>query len=395
MAAGGRPEAEAVWPPLRPASYRLKRSIELFSASDGSLYLLRSGAHDDFVLPEVSQGDRLILQRLSGGFADQAELRQILHQHGLASDELGRSLAQLEQLGLAERSTDESLLSDQQAERYDRQLVYLADLAQPGVPGEQLQRQLLEAQVMLLGCGGLGSWTACGLVCAGVGSLVLVDDDRVELSNLNRQLLFTEADLGGLKVVAAAEALMANNSELKVNPIERRIRGVEDLGELLDGVDLLISTADWPPYQLARWVNQACLPAGVPYLTAGQFPPLIRVGPLVVPGRSACLECLEQQTRHNYPLYDELAHFRAGNPSLAATLGAASGLVGSMLAMESIHLLTEACRPASLDCALVVDLRTMTLTREEITRDPDCPACHPGATAPTDSALTDPARRCR
>jgi bacteriocin biosynthesis cyclodehydratase domain-containing protein len=355
-------------------AFRLKRSLEPFAASDGTLYLLRSGVGDDYLVAEPRAEDRLLLDRLARGFATEAELREALEADGLDGGAAPAALADLERAGLVERSaTDE--LSGEQRERYDRQLIYLADLAAPGIPAELLQRRLAASTVVLVGCGGLGSWTACGLACAGIGSLVLIDDDRVELSNLNRQLLFSEADVGRLKVEAAASALRRNNSSLRVSRLRHRVRGPGDLAEPLAGAQLLIATADWPPYELPRWVNRACLRTGVPYITAGQFLPQVRVGPMVIPGRTACLECLERAARNSFPLYDELAEHRSKRPIPAATLGAASGVVGSLLAMEAIHLLSGAREPASLNRALILDLATMAMREEPISRDPACPRC--------------------
>jgi bacteriocin biosynthesis cyclodehydratase domain-containing protein len=229
---------------------------------------------------------------------------------------------------------------------------------------------------VVLGCGGLGSWTASALACAGIGRLVLLDHDRVELSNLNRQLLFSEPDIGRLKVEAAAEALRAHNSDVEVVSVPRLVSGPADLSDELEDADLLIATADWPPYEITRWVNVACLDANVPYLTAGQFPPRVRVGPMVVPGHSACLECIERQTRREHPLYRQVATGTQPDTT-AATLGAASGAAGSLLAMEAMHLLTRSSLPASVGTALILDLHEMRLSFEHVERDPDCPLCRP------------------
>ena len=102
--------------------------------------------------------------------------------------------------------------------------------------------------------------------------------------------------------------------------------------------------------------------------------PLVRVGPCMIPGRSACLECLERRARREFPLYEELAETQRELPP-AATVGAGSAIVGSMVAMEGIHLLTGAIEPATLDRALILDLRTMTLTEEHLRRDPECSEC--------------------
>lgn len=355
--------------------YRLKRSIDAFPASDGSLYLLRTGVDEEYAVEDPTDRDRVVLELLGAGYVSEAALVAECERRGVASDGIAETLAALEHGGFVERAGGGNLLTEQERERYDRQLIYFADLAEPGVLAEELQLRLKEATVVVLGTGGLGSWTACGLACAGVGSLVLIDDDRVELSNLNRQILFGEDDVGGLKVDMAKRALHAHNPDLQIRAVERRVRGPEDLKDVLDGASLLIAVADWPPYELPRWVNRACVEAGVPHISAGQHLPLNRVGPTVVPGRSACLECEERRARRDYPLYDEVTEFRTANQVDAATIAPASGILGSMLAMEAIHLLTGVSPPSSLNAVLMFDLRTMVVTREEIERDPDCPVC--------------------
>jgi bacteriocin biosynthesis cyclodehydratase domain-containing protein len=330
---------------------------------------------EDFVVSKPTERDRVLLERLGQGYFSEAELIEACEARGIEAEEVGRALADLDSIGLLERSSGESLLSPEERERYDRQLIYFSDLVGANLLAESCQRRLQESTVVVLGTGGLGSWVASGLACAGVGSLVLIDDDRVELSNLNRQILFGEDDVGGLKVEMARRSLLRHNSQLNIRTVDRRVYGPGDLADVLDGVDLLIAVADWPPYDLPRWVNQACVEARVPHISAGQHLPLNRVGPTVIPGESACLECEERAIRQDYPLYDELAEFRTAHPTEAATIGTASGILGSMLAMEAIHLLSGAVTPASIDAVLLFDLRTMVTTREAVERDPECPVC--------------------
>jgi molybdopterin-synthase adenylyltransferase len=216
----------------------------------------------------------------------------------------------------------------------------------------------------------------CGLACAGVGTLVLVDDDRIELSNLNRQLLFRVADVGRLKAVVAAEALAAFNPALALHPVPQRVGSAAEVAALIEGADLLIETADWPPYDLSRWINEACMVAGVPHISAGQAPPVLRIGPLYVPGRTACHGCQEAATTEAFLLVDELEAFRRSRPApVAATLGPTSGVIGSILSMEALHWLTGLAEPATLGASLAVDMRTLEVRREEIARRPECPVC--------------------
>jgi bacteriocin biosynthesis cyclodehydratase domain-containing protein len=138
---------------------------------------------------------------------------------------------------------------------------------------------------------------------------------------------------------------------------------------------VVVATADWPMHDMRRWVNRACIAAGVPWIGASQIPPLIRVGPLHVPGRTGCFECQERAARRSFPLYDELAAWRQAHPTVATTLGWASGVIGALLAGEVVHLLTGVCESATTGTAVTLDLRTLQVTRESVERDPECPVC--------------------
>lgn len=378
---GGRVPLAGPRPPA--PLLRLKRSVQAFPASDGSIYLVRLGAGDDLIVSEPRPADRALLELLAAGrFVGRRELQSALVDDGFTSAELDQTLALLGDAGVLETAGHENLLEPDAAERYDRQLIYFGDLAEPGESAPLLQRRLTQASVAVLGCGGLGSWVACGLSGAGVGRLILVDDDRIELSNLNRQLAFTEARVGDLKTDVVAGALRANNSQVQVLGVERRVRSADDVAAILRlGADLLVVTADWPPHDLSRWVNEACMACGVPWIAAGQFPPKVRVGPLVVPGRSACHECLEIAARRDHPLYDELARWRARGETPDASVGPICGLIGSLLACEVMHFLVGR-PPASVDHALLLDLQTMELTREAVARDPSCRCYGTTATRP-------------
>ena len=254
--------------------------------------------------------------------------------------------------------------------RHERQEPYLAELG-------LTQRRLREASVVVLGCGGLGTWAVAALASLGIGRLVIADDDTVEPSNLNRQVLFNEADVGASKVEGAARWARAFDSSLTVVAHRERVRSPADVEALLDGADALVQTADWPPYELNRWVNAACLARGVPFISAGQVPPLLRIGPFYVPGRTACFACHERQLRAASPLYDELVEHRrshAGDP--AVTLGPSSGLVGTLVAGEVLHLLADPGSTATAGRALLLHMRTLAARWERVTRDPSCPACH-------------------
>jgi molybdopterin-synthase adenylyltransferase len=352
---------------------QLKPSVEPFPASTGDLYLLRSDGGGDVVLRQAPPFARALVNALSSGRPqDMGNLAAT----GLGSESrLREAVGALDAAGVVvhgRRTSTPSALSPAEAERYDRQLHYFTDQASRQRNPEAMQLALREATVVVLGAGGLGSWTMAGLACAGVGRIVAVDDDVIALSNLNRQILYRTCDIGKPKVGVAGAALRAVNPDLDFVAVARRITGVADVRAIAQGADYVVCTADSPVHKIGSWVNEACLELALPHVSAGQFPPRVRVGPTFVPGQTACLACQEAQMRRDFALYDELVAHRQQATPVAATLGAASGLIGSLLAMEIIHWLTGICAPATLGRGLVLDLRDFSTHWEAIAPDLEC-----------------------
>jgi molybdopterin/thiamine biosynthesis adenylyltransferase len=342
---------------------RLRPSVEPFPASTGDIYLLRSDGGHDVVLREATPFARELVDALAAG--------------AVVADEpdLNAAIEELEEAGVvavASAGAATAALSPTELLRYDRQLHYFGDQASPGSSAADMQLALRDATVVVLGAGGLGSWTMAGLACAGVGRIVAVDDDTIELSNLNRQVLYPMSAVGRRKVDVAAETLRALNPEIDIVPVARRVRSVDDVRSVAAGADFVVCTADWPAHDIGRWVNRACLELGLPHTSAGQFPPRVRIGPTFVPGRTACLECQEGAVRKGFPLYDELVEHRRAHAPVAATLGAPSELIGSLLAMEVIHWITGISEPATLGRGLIFDLRDFSSRWEAVEPDPDC-----------------------
>jgi bacteriocin biosynthesis cyclodehydratase domain-containing protein len=352
--------------------YRLKRSVDCLITDDGSVHLLHDGLEQQYEIYGPESRDLLVLDLLRSGFVSEREICDSLLQEGFDAETVTQSLASLDEIGVLERDRGRELLSAEEAERFDRQLIYLADICPQGQSAWQLQRRLRQSHVVVLGCGGLGSWAATGLTLAGVGRLTLVDDDMVELSNLNRQLLFGTLDLGRKKTEAAKESLTAIDPDLQVAIVEKRVETASEVAELVAEADFLVMTADYPPYELARIVNRACISTGTPWISAGQIPPLIRIGPLIIPGQTPCHECQERSFRRQYPRYGALINHRTENPTDASTLGPASGTIGSLIAMEVVHHLTGTVDPPTVGHAIVMDLRTFRVEFEPVEPDQGC-----------------------
>ncbi|MGW3353967.1 HesA/MoeB/ThiF family protein [Streptomyces bungoensis] len=278
-------------------------------------------------------------------------------------------------------------LSERERERYSRGMTLLRwmDL-RPRESAWEPQVRLRRSRVLLIGVGGTGGAAARDLVASGVGRLHCVEPDVVDLSNLNRQTLFRETDLGTPKIDAALTALRALNSDAAVTGERREVRGPADLEDLLadapgghddrPAYDVLLLAADRPAV-IRRWANQVCLESGTPWAEAGYRGPLVSVG-VFRPGRGACWECLRRAEIQRRDLRlapgqdeDAASPRMPWNPVNAVT----AGLSGSLLAHAALMLL---CGIPPIDPGCRFGLNLMTpgdpiMQRSE--RRPDCPAC--------------------
>jgi bacteriocin biosynthesis cyclodehydratase domain-containing protein len=350
---------------LRP---RIKRTTERMESPDGDLYLLRPSAGADVHIEDPDAEGRELLDALDGT-RGRGELEE-----RFGAEPVRDLLAQLEELGLVEDAADDDLISEPVMQRFDRQLRYFSDITTGPTPS-QCQERLESARVVVLGVGGLGGWSAWALACCGIGEMALIDGDRVEESNLNRQTLYTEADIGRLKAEAASERLAAFNSAMRIEATAERLDGEEAIAAAIEGCDVVIDAADWPAHEIEQWVNSACFAARIPYITMSHFPPIARVGPLYVPGETGCFACQVAAYRRTYPMFDVAIEQRRAKPSPAATLGPACALIGGQIGLDILHLLTGLAEPSTQGVGHIYDLRTMEVEREQVVPEPDCPIC--------------------
>ena len=240
--------------------------------------------------------------------------------------------------------------SDDEIERYARHLV----LAEIGGPGQQ---RLKAARVAIVGLGGVGAPAALYLAAAGVGGLRLIDDDTVALSNLQRQIVFAEADVGAAKVEAGAARLGALNAHVEVETAPERLTP-DTAAWLLDGCDLALDGTD--DFETRFATNAACVAAGIPLVSGALGRWSGQVG--VFEGRP-CYRCLVPETPPD-----------AETCARVGVVGALAGVVGTMAALEAIKRITGAGEPLS-GRLLLYDGLAGTARTVAVAADPACPVC--------------------
>jgi molybdopterin/thiamine biosynthesis adenylyltransferase/rhodanese-related sulfurtransferase len=257
-------------------------------------------------------------------------------------------------------------LSSEQRDRYSRHLL----IPEIGAEGQQ---KLLDAKVLLLGAGGLGSPTALYLAAAGVGTLGIVDDDVVDLSNLQRQVIHNNQRIGTLKVDSAEESIRALNPDVKVVKYPFRL-GAENIMEVIEGYDVIVDGVDNFPTRYL--LNDATVRLGIPVVSASI---LGFDGQLSVfkPYEGPCYRCLFRE-----PPPAELA------PSCGANgvLGVLPGTMGLLQATEVVKLILGIGEPA-IGRLLLYDALGATLTEVKVRRDPECPICSRDPSEITDDEM--------
>ena len=247
-------------------------------------------------------------------------------------------------------------MNDEQYERYSRHMV----LPQIGLQG---QKKLLAARVLLIGAGGLGSPIAYYLAASGVGHLVVADFDVVELSNLQRQILHTNDDLGRAKAASAEEKIHRLNPDVKVTTINRVFDSDDpDLLNETRLADVVVDATD--NFETRFDINRACVATKTPMVSGAAIRNDAQV--TVFDSRHAtspCYRCLYTDTSVEGEACSDVGVF---SPLL--------GIVGSIQAAETLKLIVGA-GDALVGRVIVIDVMSMEIRTLKLSKDPGCPVC--------------------
>jgi|SRR5580658_5483611 molybdopterin/thiamine biosynthesis adenylyltransferase len=294
--------------------------------------------------------------------------------------EVSDGLATLAENGFLEDAAERppAELTDKDIERYAPNLNFFRFIAAPGASCYAPQALLKQTRVTVFGLGGIGSNVCMALAELGVGHIRAVDFDRVELSNLNRQVLYSTSAVGLPKAEVATQRMKEFNPEIEFVAEQRRLQSQADVQSVVDdsAPDFLFCLADKPNGFIDFWTNEACVRSGVPF-AAASISCAIGTAYCVLPGRGPCYQCR---------IDDELT----GAPQLAETLkyvrehrvNASNGALGPACMMLAYFLSYEMLRyrldlgPVLTESRLLeMDFVTFAQSWHDFRRQPDCPVC--------------------
>jgi molybdopterin/thiamine biosynthesis adenylyltransferase len=283
-------------------------------------------------------------------------------------ENISRILSRLDEAYFLEHgpTTPGTCLDNYDLQRWDRNIDFFGSYCRLGENKYDHQAKLKSIRVALLGLGGLGSHLLYDLVALGVHDIRAVDFDKVDLPNLNRQILYSELDIGRLKTQAAKEQIYKFNSRLKVEFIQKKIASTSDIEEIIEGRDIVICVADKPKMRMAGWLNEACIKLNVPFITGGLD--LQRAAYYtVLPKITGCVECWSNSVRATDKLSnalleeDERSNIDVTAPVLVTFVSTLTGLMLS----DFVKLVTGISNPLSAGRLREFDFNTTSVTDAE------------------------------
>jgi len=242
-------------------------------------------------------------------------------------------------------------LSDEQLQRYGKHLI-LPEIGQEG------QRRLLRARVVIVGVGGLGSAAGYYLAAAGVGTIALIDNDLIELGNLNRQIAHSTQKIGQPKVYSAKETFGALNSDVTIVPVQQRLSN-ENIRDLLNVYDIVVDCSD--NFRTRFMINDFCVSTGKTLVTGAvsRFEGQV----MVVTSEGSCYRCVFEEP----PMPDSA-------PREEGILGVVPGLIGSLQAAEVMKLILGIGEVLNGQM-LIYDALKASFRKVAAPKNPGCPAC--------------------
>jgi molybdopterin/thiamine biosynthesis adenylyltransferase len=333
---------------------------------------------------EDPDGRWAALVRLLDGSRDVGQLQRELSA-ALTADEVIEGIATLHDGGFLEDAADNppAELSTDELRRYSANINFFRSRATSWEEVHGPQASLKQARVVVFGMGGIGTNVCMALAELGVGTIIGVDFDSVDLSNLNRQVLYSTRAVGKPKVEVAAERINAFNPEIEFIGIRQKIGSAADVAEILGTTtpDFAFCLADKPNGWIDFWINEACVRRGVPF-SAGSISSHFGNVYTVIPGAGPCYRCIFDGEIAENPQFQEVLDYVRQHVinSNTSALGPDCMFMAYFLVHEMLRHLIGVGSVLASGKLLEIDFVTFEQKWHPTTRRADCPVCSPSTT---------------
>lgn len=318
--------------------------------------------------------DNLILNIIST-LDGTKSVEDIASEFNVSVAELNALLNYLQNKGILDNVTPKSDFS--QYSKFRRVIHFLAEYSHSHDHLLTMWNNIRQSTVLIVGLGAVGSWVACNLAQSGVGTLLLMDGDIVELSNLHRQFGYTESDIGRKKIDVLADRLHDFNPEIHV--LKKDLFLNEGSLHEFDTmpINLIINCADKPTVDATSlWVGEYCMQRKIPHIIGGGYNlHLSLIGQTVLPGRSACMKCFQKTLEEENRIDPSKVKKLLVKNRKVGSFGPMCSLIASMIGMEAIKVLSKEIMPANLNRRGEFDIYNMDIKYKTYERRDDCEWC--------------------
>jgi molybdopterin-synthase adenylyltransferase len=297
--------------------------------------------------------------------------------HNISRKDIETILSQLDGINMLEdKSLSESLLNNAEKSRYRANLTYFENYSSLSKSSYDLQHRLKNTHVLVLGLGGAIQDVA-SLASLGIGEITGLDYDLIEESNLNRQYIYKEEDVGQSKAQTARKRIKEINRNTRINIIEKKVQNEQDVEELLEAADIVVSGIDSPGIISSRWVNFAGIKQGKPVIFSGISGNKLMINKLSSDGEG-CFDCFLIDCLKKDPFFKHQlnklygANFEKKNTAISPTVSLLSGFITLEVMKEALGLDNKMI-PGSM---YQMDLNDLTLSNDySWEKAAGCPTC--------------------
>lgn len=216
-------------------------------------------------------------------------------------NEISNVIEQLKEIDVITQSTVENGFENQSDTIYSRQIEYFESLFDVE-NGQKIQDKISDMHIVIVGTGGIGTWTSLFLTQIGVKKITLIDDDIVNISNIPRQVLFNFKDIGKKKVLVLKERLSLINNDVEIDTLSFKITEDDIILDKINNFDLVINCADSPNVSTtSKWINNYCYPRNIPFTVGGGYSiHSSKIGTTIIPRKTPCWECYIKDTENTF-----------------------------------------------------------------------------------------------
>ncbi len=356
---------------------RLKLLVEYLTSDDKIYFFIKPG-----VAIEMADPSKFIATtcKIMDGKKDFNEIKEILFPlFPKETPYLENLLSVLDKEYLLEdisqNYTDKLTVYD--SIRWSRNIEFFGTYCKATDNKYSFQEKLKSTKVAIFGLGGVGSNVLYNLIAMGICNIKAVDCDEVELSNLNRQIIYNESDIGKLKSEAAKDRISQFLSFADIEFINKKISNSEEIEEIIKDTDIIISAIDQPREEVMDWFNIACVKRNIPFI-CGTLDQKVAICYTIIPGKTGCIECWKNSSKKSSLLFQKLIgndnFVPADSPNVAIMpfISIVTGLIGC----ELLKIITGIAEPQSLGQLCTFDFLSSKITiSESWEKDPECLVC--------------------